>query len=109
VERKRHLLFRCAAGDESFIVNEAANGDRFAALDPKADALVRIGATLALGASRGACQSAVASALEAGACDEEIVATLIAVARVIGNARVVFAAPAIASALGYDIDGALES
>ncbi len=109
LERKRHLLSRCAVGDDSLIVDGADSDGEFAALDPKAEALVRISAIVALGAPAALCRSAIASAFEAGACDEDIVATLIAVATIIGDARVVFAAPAIASALGYDIDGALES
>ena len=39
---------------------------------------------------------------------DEIVGTLIAVAPIVGTARVVSAAPELALALGYDIEAALE-
>ena len=104
MERKRQLLARCATGDESF----TAQHTRGAALAPKADALVRISALVALGAPEALCRSAIARAFEAGACDEDIVATLISVATIIGHARVASAAPAIALGIGYDIDGAFQ-
>ena len=109
MERKRHLLYRCATGDESFTAEPCDGDARFAALEPKADALVRISAVVALGAPEALCRSAIARAFEAGACDEDIVATLISVATIIGHARVASAAPAIARGIGYDIDGALQS
>ena len=108
MERKRHVLSRCATGDESFTAELSARDARFAALEPKADALVRISALVALGAPEALCRSAIARAFEAGACDEDIVATLISVATIIGHARVASAAPAIARGIGYEIDGALQ-
>ena len=54
-------------------------------------------------------QSSVELALAAGATVDEIVGCLIAVAPVIGLARVVSAAPELALALGYDVDAALET
>ena len=56
VERKRHLLYRCATGDESFTAQPCDGDARFAALEPKADALVRISALVALGAPEALCQ-----------------------------------------------------
>ena len=110
MERERHLLYRCATGDESFIARQCAMGTlEFAALEPKADALVRISAVVALGAPEALCRSAIAARFEAGACDEDVVATLISVATIIGRARVASAAPAIARGIGYDIDGALQT
>jgi hypothetical protein len=44
-----------------------------------------------------------------GATFDEIVGCLIAVAPVVGLARVVSAAPELALALGYDVDAALEA
>ena len=109
MERKRHVLSRCATGDESFTAERRGRDARFAALEPKADALVRISALVALGAPEALCRSAIARAFEAGACDEDVVATLISVATIIGHARVASAAPAIARGIGYEIDGALQS
>ena len=109
MERKRHVLSRCATGDESFIAELSGRDARFAALEPKADALVRISALVALGAPEVLFRSAIARAFEAGACDEDVVATLISVATIVGRARVASAAPAIARGIGYEIDGALQS
>jgi 4-carboxymuconolactone decarboxylase len=78
------------------------------ALDPRTQALVRLGVFVALDAAPASYGWSVESALAAGATIEEIVGTLLAVAPVAGIARVVAAAPALAAALGYDIESALE-
>jgi 4-carboxymuconolactone decarboxylase len=78
-------------------------------LDPKACALVRLGALVALGAPCVSYQWSVQWALAAGATTDEIVGTLMAVAAITGVARVVAAAPELALALGYDLDKAFES
>jgi 4-carboxymuconolactone decarboxylase len=51
----------------------------------------------------------VEEALAAGATDEEIVGALIAVAPIIGVARVISATPEVALPMGHDIDAALET
>ena len=68
-----------------------------------------ISALAALGAPEALWRSAIARAFEAGASDEDIVATLISVATIIGQARVASAAPAIARGIGYEVDDALQS
>jgi alkylhydroperoxidase/carboxymuconolactone decarboxylase family protein YurZ len=77
-------------------------------LDRKTAALLCLAATVALKAALPTFQRAVAQALAAGARSDEIVATLEAVTPVVGSARVVAAAPAVALALGYDVEDALE-
>ena len=109
MERHRHVLYRWATGDGSFTAELSGRDAGFAALAPKADALVRISALAALGAPEALWRSAIARAFEAGASDEDIVATLISVAPIIGQARVTSAAPAIARGIGYEVDGALQS
>jgi 4-carboxymuconolactone decarboxylase len=47
-------------------------------------------------------------ALAAGASEDEITDVLLAIAPVAGLSRVVAAAPGVATALGYDIEAALE-
>ena len=64
---------------------------------------------IALGASDISYGWAVDAALGAGATADEIVGTLIAVAPITGLARVVSATPAVALAIGYDIDQAFEA
>jgi 4-carboxymuconolactone decarboxylase len=79
------------------------------ALDPRTQALVRLGVLVALNAAPASYGWSVDAALAAGATVDEIVGTLIAVAPVVGIARIVAAAPALAGALGDDIDSALEA
>ncbi len=78
-------------------------------LDPKTQALVRIGALLAIDAAPSSYQSGVDAALAAGAAVDEIVGTVMAVAPLVGIARIVSAAPELGLALGYDVDAALEA
>ena len=82
--------------------------DEPSGLDPKTLALVRLGAVVVVGAEPVTYQWATQAALAAGATDEEIVETLIAVAPVPGLTRAVSAAPELAIALDYDVDEALE-
>jgi 4-carboxymuconolactone decarboxylase len=77
-------------------------------LDPRTQALVRLGALVALGATPASYGWTVEAAFAAGATVDEIVSTLLAVAPVVGIARVAAAAPTLATALGYDIEAALE-
>jgi 4-carboxymuconolactone decarboxylase len=77
-------------------------------LGSKTAALVRLTATIAVGAAPPSFHHAVAHALAAGARNDEIVAALEALIPVIGVTRVVSAAPKLAIALGYDVEDALE-
>jgi alkylhydroperoxidase/carboxymuconolactone decarboxylase family protein YurZ len=100
-----------ALNDEEFIdsvLSIRPEDVEASALDPKAHALVRLGALLALDGAPASYQSVVGSALASGATVEEIVGVLIAVAPMVGIARIVSAAPELALAVGYDIDSALE-
>jgi alkylhydroperoxidase/carboxymuconolactone decarboxylase family protein YurZ len=78
-------------------------------LDGKTHALVRLGALLAADAAPSSYQAEVESALASGASVDQVVGTIIAVAPVVGLARIVSAAPELALALGYDVEAALES
>jgi 4-carboxymuconolactone decarboxylase len=82
--------------------NEAAG------LDPKTQALVRLGGLVAMGGSCSSYHWAAEAALDAGATAEDVVGTLIAVAPISGLARVVSATPEVALAIGYDLDYAFE-
>ncbi len=70
--------------------------------------MARLSALIALDAPVVSYQSTVIDALASGVTADEIVGTLIAVAPIVGLARVTSAAPAIALALGYDLDAAFE-
>lgn len=107
-ERLRRLGIQDEDVIESLFATRFDNIDA-SGLDPKTHALVRLGALVALGAAPVSFQSNVEAALAAGATDDEIVGALIAVAPVIGLARVVSATPKVAVPMGYDIDAALEA
>ena len=77
-------------------------------LDPRTEALVRIGALIALDAPPASFRCAVENAQRVGVRQEDLLATLMAVAGIVGTARVVSAAPRIALAAGYDVEAALE-
>ncbi|HEU4354580.1 MAG TPA: carboxymuconolactone decarboxylase family protein [Actinomycetota bacterium] len=100
-----------AVHDERFIgaVFSSTEGNlETSGLDAKTHALVRLGAFLALGATPACLQSDVEAALAAGASEDEVVGTLIAVAPEIGSARAVSEAPELGLALGYDVEAALQ-
>jgi 4-carboxymuconolactone decarboxylase len=77
-------------------------------LDAKTRALVCLAAYVALGASDDAYDGAVETAITSGASPDEVIGVLYAVAPAVGACRVVSAAPHLASAMGYDIDRAIE-
>ena len=96
--------------DEAFVEDEARLGlglDDTSALDPKTAALLRVGASVAIG-SPVCLEWSTGRALAAGASEDEIADVLLAIAPVAGLGRVVCAAPDVATALGYDIVAALE-
>ena len=103
-------LRRLVVHDDAHLETIAVDGSSFptAVMDERAEALVRVAATIAVDAAHSSFQHAVAHALAAGATAEEIVATLEAVTPVTGAARVVQCTPKIALALDYDVEEALE-
>ena len=107
----RETLRSLALNDEDVVRKALAEvrANSEAELDAKVTSLVRLGALLAADAAPSSYQANVEAALAAGATMDEVVATLVAIAPVIGSARVVSAAPELALALGYDVDAALEA
>lgn len=103
----RRLAIRDRAFSESVRgsdeLNVAASG-----LTPKIHALVQLGALIALDASVESYSPCVDAARSHGATDEEIVGALVAIVPLVGEPRVVSAAPKLGLALGYDLDAALE-
>ena len=77
-------------------------------LDARTEALLRLGALIAVDAPSSSYRAVVASALLAGARVEELVAVMMAIANEVGSARVISAAPRIALAAGYDVEADLE-
>ncbi len=102
------LLRRLALNDEGSVGIVLASGSGptvDAALVPKVDLLVRLGALVAVGAATASLRRTVELARDAGASEAEIVGVLVAVAPTVGLARVVSTAPKLASAIGYDTLG----
>jgi alkylhydroperoxidase/carboxymuconolactone decarboxylase family protein YurZ len=100
------LLRRLAINDERSVemVLARSHAQADAALVPKVDLLVRLGALLAVGAATTSLRAAVDGAKQAGATDAEIVGVLVAVAPAVGLARVVSTAPRLATAIGYRLE-----
>ena len=100
------LLRRLALNDEGVL--ESLFGTGFAdaqrsELDAKALALVRLAGLVALDSAPASYQWTVATALAAGATDEEIVGVLAALVPIAGAVRVGSAAPEVALAMGCDL------
>ena len=106
-ERLRRLVLHDEGCIQSMLgihLNNEAAG-----LDPKTQALVRLGGLVAMGAAPVSYHWAAEAALNAGATTEEVVGTLIAVAPISGLARVISATSEVALAIGYDLDQAFET
>ena len=106
--RFQETLRRLAIFDEAF----AEAGLRFSpgetsALEPKTEALLRVGVSLAMASSAACLGWSTTRALAAGATKDEIADVLLAIAPVVGIDRVVSAAPDLATALEYDLEAAL--
>ena len=105
----REALRLLAINDEHF-AEECVSGavDDSLRLDPKTQALVRIGALVAVGGAVPSYGAEVDAAVSAGATAAEVVEVLLGVVSVVGLPSVVTAAPSVAMALGYDVNEALE-
>ena len=84
---------------------EVGTGNR---LDARGRAIGRLATLFALDGSVSTYGWATSAALGAGVTSDEIVELLVAMAPLIGTARVVCAAPKLGLALGYDIDEDIE-
>jgi alkylhydroperoxidase/carboxymuconolactone decarboxylase family protein YurZ len=109
--RFQEILRRLAMIDEGFVEDEAGLGldqAQASALDPKTAALLHVAVCVGIGSPAVCLEWSTGRALAAGAGEEEIAGVLLAIAPVVGLGRVVAAAPDVATALGYDIEAALE-
>ncbi len=107
----QEILRRLAVVDEGLIGDQAGLALGLPGvwgLDPRTVALVRVGVLAAIGAPEVCLEWSSSQALTAGATEDEITGVLLAIAPVIGLGRMVGAAPGVAGAFGYDIEGALE-
>jgi alkylhydroperoxidase/carboxymuconolactone decarboxylase family protein YurZ len=98
-EHLQRLLRLLTIGDEPTI-ESALHGPDVAMLDHKTSALVTIAALVATEADGPSYQSAIDHAHVAGAEDEEILQTLVAIAPLVGSVRIASAVPELTVALG---------
>ena len=111
IVRFQEILRRLAIIDESFVEDQAGIGlglPGSRCLDPKTAALVRVAALVAIGSPPVCLEWSTTRALAAGATEDEVTGVLLAIAPVAGLGRVVAAAHGVATALGYDVEAALE-
>jgi alkylhydroperoxidase/carboxymuconolactone decarboxylase family protein YurZ len=103
VNQIERLLCRLSLHDQRSVRAALAELE-VAGLDPKLQALVGLGALLAVDAATVSLRQVVETACREGATEEEIVGVLLAVAPAVGQARTVAVAPRLALALGYDVE-----
>jgi alkylhydroperoxidase/carboxymuconolactone decarboxylase family protein YurZ len=104
MDRVERNLRRLALHDERYLRSALADPGVSSDLDAKTQALIRLGALLAVGAGTVSLRATADLAAAAGASDDEIVGVLLAIAPTVGHARVVGVAPHLGLALGYDFD-----
>jgi len=107
VESPEQILRKLAIRDDA-LIDQTRHGGSAAPLEPKARALVCVASLIAVDGTPASYLWAVDAARTAGATDDELVDCLVAVLPVLGEARVVSAAPKLGLALGYDVGAALE-
>jgi alkylhydroperoxidase/carboxymuconolactone decarboxylase family protein YurZ len=99
---------RCLAINDARFAEGVGRDLESQELTPKALALVRLAALIAVGGAGPSYGAQADAAVSAGATAAEIVDVLVAVVPVVGLPRGVAAAPKLALALGYETDDALE-
>ena len=111
VAQHEDLLVRLAIRDGAVIDPLVVDDVRNLAvshLDAKTHALARVAALVAIDAATPSYLDSVDDARMAGASDDEIVGTLVALLAIVGAPRIVSAAPKLGLALGLDVGQALE-
>jgi alkylhydroperoxidase/carboxymuconolactone decarboxylase family protein YurZ len=111
MEGPDRLLRLIALSDDRLIreVLDPVSNLEVSHLDGKTHALARIAALLALDASPASYSGGVEAAFAAGATEEEVAGTLVAVTTEIGVAQAVSRATALAAAMGYDVESAFQA
>ena len=100
---------RMTLGDEALMTGLLSGVDDASdALGDRTSSLVRLAALIVVDAGTPAYQREVRHAINAGVTPEQITGVLVAVARVVGTALVMSAAPRLALALGYVVYAGLE-
>jgi 4-carboxymuconolactone decarboxylase len=109
MEAQDVTLRRLTLGDEAYLERLIATwNEGGGALDRRSIALLRLGALAATDGADILWHRIVAQALAVGVTSDEIVEALIALAPILGTARVITVAPKLSLAAGYDVEAALE-
>ncbi len=109
---REETLRRLTLGDDAYLdalLNERQAHPAATALDWVGEALVKLGALAATDGPDLTWQRTVACALDAGLTADQVVDALVVLAPFIGRTRVMAAAPKVALATGFDVEGAIES
>ena len=103
------LYRRLTLGDDALMTALFSEAGRASdVLDPRTSSLIRLAALVAIDADIPAYQCEVREAVSSGVSPEQITGVLMVIARIAGSALVMSAAPKLALAMGYDVDGGLE-
>jgi alkylhydroperoxidase/carboxymuconolactone decarboxylase family protein YurZ len=100
---QEQLLRRLAIHDSAATAAALASHCGLFALDARMFSLARVAASIASESSLATLQWTVEHALANGACDDDVIDVLLAVAPIVGLARLTAAAPEVGLALGYDV------
>jgi alkylhydroperoxidase/carboxymuconolactone decarboxylase family protein YurZ len=103
---EQELLRRLAMHDEAAVLSAVLGESGLVGLDRKTCMLVRMAALISVESSVASYQWVIEIAIAQGATEQEVIDVLLAVAPVVGSARLTSAAPKLALALGYDVDQA---
>jgi len=102
----QELLRRLAVHDEKAleaVLQMDVSSASACGLDTRTNGLIRLAGCIASGATAQSFEWSITAALDAGATLDDVVGVLIAVAPVVGVARVSLAAADIATAVGLDV------
>jgi alkylhydroperoxidase/carboxymuconolactone decarboxylase family protein YurZ len=110
MEHYKEVLHNLVINDRRLLarLNGPEAADPECALDDKTAALVRVASLVATDGPVETFRWTVGDALAAGADENEVVAVLLAVAGLVGVARVGATARKVALALDFDVDDSLE-
>jgi 4-carboxymuconolactone decarboxylase len=111
VTSAEEALVKLVIGDRAFCreIADVRVGGYQADVDASTTALMRLAALVAIGHAGPLLGEAVSDALDAGVDGDAVVGSLLALAPTLGVNHLVAAAPAVAVALGYDLDASFES
>lgn len=109
MDDREAMLRRISLSDPRLlqVLGDPVTGQAGATLDPRWEALVRLGALLATEPSPSALQHVVDEALALNITRDEIVMALVCLLPTVGLRQAAIVAPQLGLAIGYDVETAL--